>query len=95
MGTFNAMLDANARFAEDFDKGDAQLPPNMPVAVVTCIDARLHPERFLGSNIGDIHVIRNAGGRATDDARLVGVPDGLLVALPGQVHTRPSSARCT
>ncbi len=40
----------------------------MPVAVVTCIDARLDPERFLGLDTGDIHVIRNAGGRATDDA---------------------------
>jgi carbonic anhydrase len=68
VGSLDSMLDANARFAEDFDKGDAQLPPNMPVAVVTCIDARLHPERFLGVDIGDIHVIRNAGGRATDDA---------------------------
>ena len=68
MGSFDTMLDANARFAEDFDKGGAQSPPNKPVAVVTCIDARLHPERFLGADIGDIHVIRNAGGRASDDA---------------------------
>jgi carbonic anhydrase len=64
----DALLAGNGRFAEGFDKGDAQLPPNMPVAVLTCIDARLHPERFLGVDIGDIHVIRNAGGRATDDA---------------------------
>ncbi len=68
MNDLKGILDANARFAEDFDKGDAQLPPSMPVAVLTCIDARLHPERLLGVNIGDIHVIRNAGGRATDDA---------------------------
>jgi carbonic anhydrase len=68
LATLNTLLDANAKFTEGFDKGDAQLPPNMPVAVVTCIDARLHPERFLGVDIGDIHVIRNAGGRATADA---------------------------
>ena len=67
MSSLDTLLEANARFAEGFDKGDAQAPPIIPVAVVTCIDARLHPERFLGSNIGDIHVIRNAGGRATDD----------------------------
>ena len=67
MSSLDTLLEANARFAEDFEKSDAQAPPIMPVAVVTCIDARLHPERFLGSNIGDIHVIRNAGGRATDD----------------------------
>jgi carbonic anhydrase len=68
VGSFSEMLEANGRFAEGFDKGDAQLPPNMPVAVVTCIDARLDPERFLGLDTGDIHVVRNAGGRATDDA---------------------------
>lgn len=62
------VLEANARFAETFDKGDAQLPPNLPLAVLTCIDARLQPPRFLGLEIGDAHVVRNAGGRATDDA---------------------------
>jgi carbonic anhydrase len=67
VSSLDMLLEANARFAEDFDKSDAKAPPIMPVAVVTCIDARLHPERFLGSDIGDIHVIRNAGGRATDD----------------------------
>ena len=68
MGSIDAMLDANARYADDFDQGGAPLSPNMPVAVLTCIDARLHPERFLGANIGDMHMIRNAGGRASDDA---------------------------
>jgi len=62
------MLDANARFAEEFDRRDAQAPPNLPIAIVTCIDSRLLPERFLGLDIGDVHVIRNAGGRASDDA---------------------------
>jgi len=62
------VLEANARFAEGFHKGDAQLPPNLPLAVLTCIDARLQPSRFLGLEIGDAHVVRNAGGRATDDA---------------------------
>jgi len=62
------VLEANARFADTFDKGDAQLPPNLPLAVLTCIDARLQPPKFLGLEIGDAHVVRNAGGRATDDA---------------------------
>ena len=44
------------------------MPPARQVAVLTCMDARLHPEKFLGLNIGDAHVIRNAGGRASDDA---------------------------
>jgi carbonic anhydrase len=68
MGSYDAMLDANARFVEGFDQGDAQLPPNRPVAVLTCIDARVVPPLFLGLGIGDAHVLRNAGGRASDDA---------------------------
>jgi carbonic anhydrase len=68
MPSTERLLEANERFAASFDRGDAQLPPNLPVAVLTCIDARLHPVSFLGLQIGDAHVIRNAGGRATDDA---------------------------
>ena len=45
MSAIDAMLEADARFAERFDEGDAQLPPNTPAAVLTCIDARLLPER--------------------------------------------------
>jgi carbonic anhydrase len=62
------MVEANQRFAETFDRGDLPMPPARHVAVITCMDARLHPETFLGLDIGDAHVIRNAGGRASDDA---------------------------
>jgi carbonic anhydrase len=58
----------NEKFARDFDKGDKTLPPAQRLVVLTCMDARLHPETFLGLDIGDAHVIRNAGGRASDDA---------------------------
>jgi carbonic anhydrase len=58
----------NEKFATDFDKGDKALPPTQRLEVLTCMDARLHPETFLGLEIGDAHVIRNAGGRASDDA---------------------------
>ena len=58
----------NEKFASDFDKGDKILPPAQRLVVLTCMDARLHPETFLGLEIGDAHVIRNAGGRASDDA---------------------------
>ena len=44
------------------------MPPARRVAVLTCMDARLHPSKFLGLDIGDAHVIRNAGGRASEDA---------------------------
>jgi len=64
----DVMLDANQRFAAAFDQGGLPAPPARHVAVLTCMDARLHPAKFLGLAIGDAHVIRNAGGRASDDA---------------------------
>jgi len=59
---------ANDAYASTFDKGDLPMPPARHVAVLTCMDARLHPALFLGLELGDAHVIRNAGGRASDDA---------------------------
>ncbi|TMK44775.1 MAG: carbonic anhydrase [Actinobacteria bacterium] len=58
----------NEKYAKDFDKGDTPMPPAQRFVVLTCMDARLQPEAFLGMEIGDGHVIRNAGGRASDDA---------------------------
>jgi carbonic anhydrase len=62
------LLKANESFAVSFDKGGLEIAPAKPVLVLTCIDARLDPARMLGLDIGDAHVVRNAGGRATDDA---------------------------
>src|SRR6186997_1328425 len=62
------LLEANERFAANFDRGDLPMPPARHVAVLACMDARMHPETFLGLDIGDAHMIRNAGGRASDDA---------------------------
>src|SRR4029453_8285940 len=59
---------ANERYATDFQKGDLPMPPGRRFAVVTCMDARLDPAKFLGLDEGDAHVIRNAGGLVTDDA---------------------------
>jgi len=59
---------ANAAYASSFSKGNLPMPPGRHVAVLTCMDARLDPARFLGLEVGDAHVIRNAGGRASEDA---------------------------
>ena len=59
---------ANEAHASQFSKGDLPMPPGRRFAVVTCMDARLDPAKFLGLDEGDAHVIRNAGGLATDDA---------------------------
>jgi len=62
------ILPANEQYATDFDKGALPMPPGRKFAVVTCMDARLDPAKFLGLDEGDAHVIRNAGGIVTDDA---------------------------
>ena len=60
---------ANAHYAGAFgDKGSLAMPPARRFAILTCMDARLDPAKYAGLSEGDAHVIRNAGGRATDDA---------------------------
>ncbi len=68
MTTDEEFLRANEAFAATFQKGHLPMPPARRVAVLTCMDARLDPARFLGLQEGDAHVIRNAGGRASEDA---------------------------
>ncbi len=63
------VLTANAAYAGAFgDKSKLPLPPARRFAILTCMDARLDPAKYAGLKEGDAHVIRNAGGRASDDA---------------------------
>jgi carbonic anhydrase len=63
------VLNANAAYVADFgDKGKLALPPGRRFAILTCMDARIDPAKLAGLREGDAHVIRNAGGRASDDA---------------------------
>lgn len=67
--TLQEVLSANEQYAADFGaRGELAIPPARRIAVLTCMDARLDPAQFLGLALGDAHVIRNAGGRASDDA---------------------------
>mgnify|MGYP003617778288 CR=1 FL=1 len=67
--TVQAVLAANADYAQTFgDKAKLPMPPGRHFAILTCMDARLDPAKFAGLAEGDAHVIRNAGGRASDDA---------------------------
>ena len=68
MSELDRMIDANRSYASAFADGDKPMPPARHVAILTCMDARIHPETALGLSIGDAHMIRNAGGRASDDA---------------------------
>lgn len=63
------VLTANHAYAANFgDKAKLPMPPGRHFAILTCMDARLDPAKYAGLAEGDAHVIRNAGGRASDDA---------------------------
>lgn len=68
MSVTDEFLTANAAYAEGFTKGGLPMPPARKTAVLVCMDARIDPAKALGLEEGDAHVIRNAGGRASDDA---------------------------
>ena len=64
---FDEILSANTKYATSFgSKKNLNMPPARKTAILTCMDARLDPARFAGLIEGDAHVIRNAGGRASD-----------------------------
>ena len=87
MSLIDELLLNNARYAENFDKGELPTPPARQLAVVACMDARLDPHRILGLEEGDAHVIRNAGGVVSDDVirslvisqRLLGTREIVLI----------------
>lgn len=87
MSVTDELLKNNEQYAASFDKGSTPLPPARGVAVVACMDARLHVSAILGLEIGDAHIIRNAGGVVTDDAirslvisqRLLGTKEIILL----------------
>jgi carbonic anhydrase len=63
------VLAANAAYATGFgDKGRLAIHPARKFAILTCMDARIDPAKLAGLREGDAHVVRNAGGRASDDA---------------------------
>ena len=69
MSVLKEVLSANDSYVASFgDRGTLTLPPARQFAILTCMDARLDPAKYAGLSEGDAHVIRNAGGRATDDA---------------------------
>jgi carbonic anhydrase len=87
MSVTDELLANNERYAAGFDKGDLPLPPGKKLAVLACMDARLHPYAMLGLQEGDAHVMRNAGGVVTDDEirslaisqRLLGTEEIILI----------------
>jgi carbonic anhydrase len=69
MSVRDEVLQANEEYAGSFgERSTLALPPARRFAILTCMDARLDPAKYAGLSEGDAHVIRNAGGRASDDA---------------------------
>lgn len=69
MGVLPEVLAANEAYVAEFgDRANLALPPARRFAILTCMDARLDPAKYAGLAEGDAHVVRNAGGRASDDA---------------------------
>jgi carbonic anhydrase len=87
MSVTDDLVRNNESYARSFKKGNLPLPPAKHVAVLACMDARLDVHKILGLEEGDAHVIRNAGGVATDDAirsltisqRLLGTTEIILI----------------
>src|SRR5271170_7091878 len=87
MSSTDELISNNSSYVAGFAKGDLPLPPAKKVAVLACMDARLDPAKALGLEEGDAHVIRNAGGVASEDAirslvisqRLLGTEEIILV----------------
>jgi carbonic anhydrase len=87
MSSTDELLANNARYVAAFDNASLPLPPAKKLVVLACMDARLDPAKVLGLEDGDAHVIRNAGGVATDDAlrsiiisqRLLGTEEIVLI----------------
>ncbi len=87
MSFTNELLRNNDSYARKFDKGRLPTPPAKHLAVVACMDARLDVYRILGIQVGDAHVIRNAGGVVTEDVirslvisqRLLGTKEIVLI----------------
>ncbi|KAK6544040.1 hypothetical protein TWF694_000753 [Orbilia ellipsospora] len=74
----DALSANNASYAAGFTKGDLALPPAKKYLVLTCMDARIDPAAALGIELGDAHVIRNAGASAVDGLRSVIISEQLL-----------------
>ena len=65
---FDDLMEHNKGYAKRFDLGHLQTPPIKKLVILTCMDSRMDLEQLLGLSVGDAHMIRNAGGIATDDA---------------------------
>ena len=67
MADVHTLIDRNLEFANNFKQGDLGILPRLSTLIVTCLDARVDPAHLFGLELGDAVVMRNIGGRVTDD----------------------------
>ena len=87
MSVVDEVTAANESYASGFEGGRLPMPPGRKFAVVTCMDARLDPAKFLGLAVGDAHVVRNAGGLVNEETirslvishHLLGTEEALVI----------------
>ncbi|KAJ3548561.1 hypothetical protein NMY22_g1214 [Coprinellus aureogranulatus] len=73
-----SFAEKNAAYAAQFTKGDLTIPPSKHLTIVTCMDARIEPAGQLGIDLGEAHIIRNAGGSAKEALRSIVISQRLL-----------------
>lgn len=78
MTVIEEMLKVNEQYGKAFDRPNLPMPPARKIAVVVCMDARIDPARALGIELGEAHVIRNAGGRISEAIRSLVISQALL-----------------
>ncbi len=84
MADVQTLIDRNLEFASSFDQGDLAILPRLSTLVLTCLDARVDPAHFLGLELGDAVVMRNIGGRVTNEIiEHIAILRALVVVLAG------------
>ncbi len=82
MSDLDTLYDRNEEFASTFDQGDLPILPRRPTIILTCVDSRVDPPHFLGLELGDTLVLRNSGGRVTDEViEQIAILRGLAVVI--------------
>jgi len=84
---FTSITRNNKNYSENFDKSNLGSQPAKSIAILTCMDTRINPLKLCGLKVGEAHIIRNAGGRVTDDAirsliisyKLLGTKDWFII----------------
>ncbi len=84
MSDLDTLYDRNEGFARTFDQGDYPILPRRPTIILTCVDSRVDPPHFLGLELGDTLVLRNSGGRVTDEViEQIAILHGLALVAGG------------